>query len=81
MLLHANGPVLVIAASSLTFSYQQEPFAVEFLKQLQDNDVERIGDAFFKAKESLDIENSEGYREISDTFALFGDPSAKISRP
>jgi hypothetical protein len=81
MLLHNNGPVLVIAASSLTFSYHQEPFAVEFLRQLQASDVERIGDAFFNAKEVLDIENSEGYREISDTFALFGDPSAKISRP
>jgi hypothetical protein len=81
MLLHHNGPVLVIAASSLTFSYHQEPFAVEFLRQLQAGDVQRIGDAFFNAKEVLDIENSEGYREISDTFALFGDPSAKISRP
>jgi hypothetical protein len=81
MLLHPHGPVLVVAASSLTFSYHQEPFAIEFLKQLQNRDVRRIGDAFLNAKEVLDIENSEGYREISDTFALFGDPSAKISRP
>ena len=81
MLLHPNGPVLVIAASSLTFSFHQEPFAAAFLQQLQDSSIERIGDAFISAKEGLDIENSNGYREISDTFALFGDPSAKISRP
>ena len=81
MLLHPHGPVLVIAASSLTFSYHQEPFAIEFLKQLQDEDVTRIGDAFLNAKAILDVDNSEGHREISDTFALFGDPSAKISRP
>jgi hypothetical protein len=81
MLLHPNGPVLVIAASSLTFSYHQEPFAAAFLQQLHDTSVELIGDAFISAKEGLDIENYNGYREISDTFALFGDPSAKISRP
>jgi hypothetical protein len=81
MLLHPNGPVLVIGASSLTYSHHQEPFAVALLQALQNDNIERIGDAFLAAKVALDIENSNGYREISDTFALFGDPSAKISRP
>jgi hypothetical protein len=50
------------------------------LQQLTDPAVIRIGDAFQNAKLSLDIDNN-GYREISDTFALFGDPSARIVRP
>ncbi len=81
MLLHPGGPVQIVAASSLTFSSHQEPFAVELLQQLQDSENQRIGDAFLGAKHILDIENSDGLREISDTFALFGDPSAAISRP
>ena len=81
MLLHEGGPVLVIAASSLTLSAHQEPFAAAFLQQLQDRSVTRVGDAFLSAKEALDVENSTGYREISDTFGLLGDPSALIARP
>jgi len=81
MLLDQKGPVLAVAASSLTFSFHQEPFAEELLLKLQDSNIERIGDAFLAAKRSLEIEGADGLREISDTFALFGDPSAKIARP
>lgn len=81
MLTHPSGPVLTVAATSLTLSRHQVAFAVELLEQLQDKDVERIGDAFQNAKLSLDIENSNGLREVSDTFALFGDPSTIIIRP
>ena len=81
MLRHAHGPVLIVAASSLTLSAYQEPFAVALLQQLQDTSILRVGDAFLDAKRALDVENSDGLREISDTFALFGDPSAAIVRP
>ncbi len=81
MLLDPNGPVLAVGASSLTFSFHQEPFAEELLVKLQDSNIERVGDAFLAAKRSLEIEGADGLREISDTFALFGDPSAKIARP
>lgn len=81
MLRHPGGPVLAVAASSLTLSSHQEPFAEELLRRLQDSNIERVGDAFLDAKRSLKIEESEGLREVSDTFALFGDPSARISRP
>ena len=81
MLLHPEGPVEIVAASSLTLSTHQEPFAVELLKQLQEPSIERVGDAFLGAKRSLRIEESDALREISDTFALFGDPSARIARP
>ncbi len=81
MLNHPNGPVLTVAATSLTLSGHQEPFARELLKKLQDPSIVRMGDAFQEAKLSLDVENSKGLREISDTFALFGDPSTIIVRP
>jgi len=81
MLLDPSGPVLAVGASSLTFSFHQEPFAEELLVKLQDSNIERVGDAFLAAKRSLEIEGADGLREISDTFALFGDPSAKIARP
>lgn len=81
MLLSPSGPVLTVAATSLTLSNHQEPFALELLKQLQSPNTERIGDAFQEAKLSLDISSSDGLREISDTFALFGDPSTRIVRP
>lgn len=81
LLTNPNGPVLSIAATSLTLSSHQEPFALELLQQLQNPNIVRIGDAFQEAKLSLKIEDSNGLREISDTFALFGDPSTIIVRP
>lgn len=81
MLTHAGGPVLTIAATSLTLSTSQEPFAASLLRNLSDTAVIRIGDAFQAAKLSLDTQASADLREISDTFTLFGDPSAHIVRP
>lgn len=81
MLNHDNGPVLTVAATSLTLSTSQEPFAAALLAQLNDPAVARIGDAFQAAKLSLPGEASADLREISDTFTLFGDPSAHIVRP
>jgi hypothetical protein len=60
MLTHRNGPVLTIAATSLTLSSHQEPFAQSLLDNLVDPDVERIGDAFQNAKLTLDVERSNG---------------------
>ncbi len=81
MLTQPGGPVLSIAATSLTLSGHQEPFAIELLQQMQNPNIVRIGDAFQAAKLSLETENSNGLREISDTFALFGDPSTLMVRP
>lgn len=81
LLRHEAGPPLQIAATSLTLSGDQEVFAAALLEQLQDPEVTRMGDAFQAAKESLDVVHSAGLREVSDTFALFGDPSATIVRP
>ena len=81
MLLHPNGPVLIVAASSLTLSAHQEPFAAELLRQLQDTSYSKNWRCLLGAKQTLDVEGSSGFREISDTFALFGDPSATITRP
>ena len=81
LLTHPRGPVLTVAATSLTLSNHQEPFAIQLLQKMQDPTIARIGDAFQEAKLSLDIENSNGLREINDTFALFGDPSTLLIRP
>jgi hypothetical protein len=81
MLSHPDGPVLTVAATSLTLSGHQEPFAIELLQQMQDSNIIRIGDAFQEAKLSLEIDNVNGLREISDTFTLFGDPSTTMVRP
>lgn len=80
MLLHDTGPVLTVAATSLTYSMHQEPFAAALMTQLQDPAASRIGDAFQAAKRSLNVADN-GFREVVDTFALFGDPSAVIIRP
>jgi hypothetical protein len=81
MLRHENGPVEIVAATSLTLSSSQKPFGISFLKELQDPENARIGDALQRAKQSLDVENSRALREISETFLLLGDPSALIVRP
>ena len=81
LLLHEDGPVLVISATSLTLSSSQEPFGREFLNALIDPEVQRIGDALVRAKSVLEIEQNEELREVSDTFTLLGDPSALIRRP
>jgi hypothetical protein len=80
MLTHSDGPPLVIAATSLTLSSNQSPFATELLRGLTDPEVIRVGDALLAAQRSLDVSVS-GLREISDTFVLLGDPSAQIARP
>lgn len=81
MLQHEQGPVLLIGATSLTLSDHQEVFAAPLLQALQDSAYPRIGDAFQHAKQLLEIESNPGLREISDTFALIGDPSAVVVRP
>ena len=81
MLTLENGPVLLVASTSLTLSSHQSPFAIAFLEGLQNQDFERIGDALQSAKAGLATENNPGLQEISDTFGLIGDPSARIVRP
>jgi hypothetical protein len=81
ILTHPHGPVLTVAATSLTLSNHQEPFAIQLLQTMQDPTIARIGDAFQQAKLSLEIEKSNGLREINDTFALYGDPSTRMIRP
>lgn len=81
MLLDENGPVSIVAATSLTLSDDQRPFGIAFLQALQDPAFERVGDAFQWAKVQLDIDSYEAMREISDTFTLIGDPTALIGRP
>ncbi len=76
-----NGPVLLVAATSLTLSSQQQPFARDLLQNLQNPEYERIGDALQAAKLNLNLDQNFGLREISDTFGLLGDPSALIVRP
>ncbi|MCB0037389.1 MAG: hypothetical protein KDE51_25330, partial [Anaerolineales bacterium] len=80
MLTNPNGPVLLVAATSLTLSAHQQPFAVHLLNNLQNPEFSRMGDALQEAKLALDVSNP-GLREISDTFGLIGDPSALIVRP
>ncbi len=81
MLQYENGPVLVVAATSLTLSSSQQPFAINLLRALQDPSVARIGDAVQQAKLDLEVNNEVGLQEIVDTFGLLGDPSALIVRP
>lgn len=81
MLRHDNGPVVIVAATSLTLSSSQRPFGENFIRALQDNDILRVGDALQRAKMELDVEGSQDLREISETFTLLGDPSTLIVKP
>lgn len=80
LLLSPHGPVILIAASSLTLSSHQKPFALAFLQGLQNPELTRVGDVLQQAKLGLDVTDI-GLREISDTFGLVGDPSALVRRP
>lgn len=80
MLTGEDGPAIIIAATSLTISAHQQPFASGLLAALQDPSVGRIGDALRLARQSLDLSNA-GLREVNDTFVLLGDPSTTIVRP
>jgi len=80
MLTHEAGPVLLISATSLTYSHDQRFFAEQLLTAVQNTDQLRMGDALQSAKGDLDVQTN-GSREVSDTFGLLGDPSALIIRP
>jgi hypothetical protein len=79
MLWHPDGPVAVIAATSLTLPSQQEPFAASLLEALTDPTVRTVGDALLRAQRSSDLDSSWG-QEIIDTFVLLGDPALVIAR-
>lgn len=81
MLLYDQGPVLIIAPSSLTVSSTQLPFATALLSQIMNKENTRIGDVFLQSKSSLAIQEDDRVRQVSDTFGLIGDPSALIVRP
>ncbi len=81
MLLHKDGPVLIVAATSLTLSSDQQPFGISLLQALKNPDILRIGDALQHAKNSLVVDGNGGLRAIRDTFGLLCDPSAMILRP
>ncbi|MBK9054715.1 MAG: hypothetical protein IPL78_28555 [Chloroflexi bacterium] len=81
MLTHENGPVLIIAATSLTLPNNQEPFAQSLLRGLQNPANQRMGDALLEAQHQLDVTQAPWLQEIVDTFGLLGDPSALIVRP
>lgn len=80
MLLDAEGPVLVAAATSLTLSHQQAPFARELVTAVRNPAHRRMGDAWLAAQQQLDL-SAPGQQEIIDTFVLLGDPSATVRRP
>lgn len=76
LLWHRNGPVAQIAATSLTLSAHQEPFAVALIESLADPSVSTVGDALLLAQQTPGID-----QEVIDTFVLLGDPALHIARP
>lgn len=80
LLHHEEGSVLVVGPTSLTLTANQEAFAASLLSALQDPTVTRIGDAMQQARRDLNLA-FDSLQEISDTFALLGDPATRIVRP
>ena len=81
MLAHEDGPILIVAATSLTLPNNQEPFAQALIGALRDPATQRMGDALLFAQQSLNQPEAPGLQEIVATFGLLGDPSALIVRP
>lgn len=80
-LLHLpQGPVAVVAATSLTLSAAQEPFAQRLTAALHDPANLRLGDAFLQAMRGLDV-SDPAQQEVVDTFTLFADPTLGLQRP
>ena len=80
MLLHENGPVLIVSATSLTYSSSQEPLATGIVSRLADPSFVRMGDVMSQSRAELSIEFSS-VKEVYDTFVLLGDPATIIGRP
>lgn len=81
MLAHDDGPILIVAATSLTLPNNQEPFAQALIGALRNPANQRMGDALLTAQRSLDVQQAPGLQEIVATFGLLGDPSALLVRP
>lgn len=77
ILLDQNQTTHVVAATSLTLSHHQEPFANALLAALTSPNHRHIGTAFLVAQQALNLAQTD-QREIHDTFLLFGDPSAPL---
>ncbi|KAA3658955.1 MAG: hypothetical protein DWQ04_23615 [Chloroflexi bacterium] len=81
MLNTPNGPIVTVAATSLTLSQHQEPFANTLIKEIENPATTRIGDAFLHAQQSLTTTNNPALQDIHDTFILLSDPTTPILRP
>ena len=81
MLSHEQGPVLIVAATSLTLPNNQEPFAQHLIQALQNPANLQMGDAFLEAQRNVDVAAAPWLQEIVDTFGLLGDPGTRIVRP
>ena len=81
MLHHPNGPIAIVAATSLTLSHHQEPFAQALIEALQKAQTTRIGEAFLHAQQSLNTTDNPAKQDIQNTFILLGDPTIPIQRP
>ena len=73
--------MVIVAATSLTLSQHQEPFANALLEGMENTGTTRIGDAFLHAQQSLNTTANPALQDIHDTFVLLGDPTAPMMRP
>lgn len=84
MLLLDNGPIMIVSATSLTYSSSQEPFAEALLTGFTSSkgigESRRIGDVVRDAKETLNLDYLS-LKEVNDTFNLFGDPTIEVILP
>ncbi|NUM43313.1 MAG: hypothetical protein HUU38_01290 [Anaerolineales bacterium] len=72
-----GGAVAALSATSLTVPSDQAFLTQAFVDALAQNPDATLGELFLTAQRLLPIE-SEGVREVMDTFLLFGDPALNL---
>jgi hypothetical protein len=80
LLAEDGGAIAVLAPSSLTLSSDQGPLDRALVKALLSDEVPTVGLAIMEVKRSLPLE-TEGQRDVIETFTLFGDPALRLVSP
>jgi hypothetical protein len=80
LLAEDGGAVAVFAPSSLTLSSDQGPLNRALLSALLRGEAPTVGQAILEAKRSLSPE-SQGQRDVIETFTLLGDPALRLASP
>ncbi len=77
LLLYENGPIAIIAPTSLTLSDSQDQLSTALAEEIASNKYLTIGELWVQVQGKQIITNAKD-KDVLLTYLLFGDPAARL---